>query len=147
MVVIEIICKKGGNRLTAVMRRCQLDNVFAVVLKENQKLIGDINFSQEDYNTYEIGYDFNPNYCKQGYATQSCSAVIDYIFKDKEGRRVFAECNDDNYSSIRLLERLGFRREGYFIEDVTFKNDSEGNPIYINSYSYAILKREWIKDN
>ena len=35
------------------------------------------------------------------------------------------------------------RREGYFIEDVTLKNDSYGNPIYVNSYLYAILKREW----
>lgn len=133
--------------IASVMRRCRMDNVFAVVLKENGKMIGDINYSLDEYDTYELGYDFNPNYCNQGYATEACRAVIDYIFKERNGRRVYAECNDDNFPSIRLLERLRFRREGYFIEDVAFKKDREGNPIYINSYSYAILKREWLKDN
>ena len=31
------------------------------------------------------------------------------------GRRVYAECNDDNINSIKLLERLNFRRERYFL--------------------------------
>jgi hypothetical protein len=35
------------------------------------------------------------------------------------------------------------RREGHFMEDVAFKKDEKGDPIYVNSYLYAILKREW----
>lgn len=132
--------------IASVTRRCGKENVFAVVLKESGKMIGDINFSIEEYDTYELGYDFNPTYCKKGYATEACKAVIDYIFKETSGRRIYAECDDDNFPSIRLLERLGFRREGYFIEDVTFKKDGAGNPIYVNSYSYAMLKREWTSD-
>lgn len=128
----------------SIKRRMKMNNVMAVVLKENNKLIGDVNFSKDDDDpTYEIGYDFNEKFSNQGYATEACIAMVDYIFNKLNGRRVLAECNDDNIKSIKLLERIGMRREGHFIEDITFKNDSENNPIYVNSYLYAILKKEW----
>ncbi len=128
----------------SIKRRIPLDNVMAVILKETGKMIGDVNYSEEgEYETYEIGYDFNEKFWSKGYATEACTAMLDYIFNELGGRRVYAECNDDNYSSIKLLEHLGMRREGHFIEDVTFKEDSFGSPIYVSSYLYAILKREW----
>ena len=37
------------------------------------------------------------------------------------------------------------RREGMFMEFVSFVNDSDGNPIYENTIQYAILKKEWNK--
>ncbi|WP_316189595.1 hypothetical protein [Bradyrhizobium sp. SZCCHNS1054] len=36
------------------------------------------------------------------------------------------------------------RREGVFIEFVSFTNDDAGNPIYENTVQYAILRREWM---
>ena len=42
-----------------------------------------------------------------------------------------------------LCEKLGMRREGLFREFVSFVNDADGNPIYENTYQYAILKKEW----
>ena len=33
--------------------------------------------------------------------------------------------------------------EGLFMEFVSFVKDEDGNPIYENTYQYAILKREW----
>ena len=46
-------------------------------------------------------------------------------------------------SSQHLCEKLGMRREGLFREFVSFVNDADGNPIYENTYQYAILKKEW----
>ena len=46
-------------------------------------------------------------------------------------------------SSQHLCEKLGMRREGFFREFVSFVNDADGNPIYENTYQYAILKKEW----
>ena len=43
----------------------------------------------------------------------------------------------------KLCEKLGMRREGLFCEFVTFVNDEKGDPIYENTYQYAILKKEW----
>lgn len=36
------------------------------------------------------------------------------------------------------------RREGLFIEYVSFVNDENGNPIYENTYLYALLKKGWL---
>lgn len=39
--------------------------------------------------------------------------------------------------------RIGMRREGIFMEFVSFINVPDGNPIYENIIQYAILKKEW----
>jgi hypothetical protein len=36
------------------------------------------------------------------------------------------------------------RREGLFVEFVSFVNDENGQPIYENTLQYAILKKEWL---
>ena len=46
--------------------------------------------------------------------------------------------------SQKLCEKLGMRREGMFMEFVSFVNDENGAPIYENTMQYAILKKEWI---
>ena len=43
----------------------------------------------------------------------------------------------------KLLEKLGFRREGLYKEFISFVNDKQGNPVYENTYEYAVLKKEW----
>lgn len=119
------------------------DRYLVVELKENGKVIGDLSCCPEEFDTFCISYDFNVKFEKQGYATEACREFIAYIFKILNGRRIYAECNEENVNSIRLLKRLGFRQEGHFIEDVSFKKDSNENPVYVNSFLFALLKREW----
>lgn len=129
----------------AIKRHLEDDCYWAVVLKGEQKMIGLLNYSEEDFDTYEIGYDFNPYFGKKGYATEACKELLNYLFEIVGARRIIAGCNEENKSSWQLLERLGFRREGFFLEDVTFKQDSTGRPIYVNSYYYGLLQSEWKK--
>ena len=35
------------------------------------------------------------------------------------------------------------RREAFYLEFISFVKDDKGNPIYENTYEYAILKKEW----
>lgn len=118
---------------------------LAIELLDKHKVIGHINFSEEAYDSYEIGFDIHENYRRQGYATEACQKLIDYIFLELGGRRIIAGVTEGNMASCKLLEKLSFRLEGHFIEDVAFKKDSYGNPIYINSYYYALLKKEYMK--
>ena len=46
---------------------------------------------------------------------------------------------------LRLCEKLGMRREGLFLEFISFVNNPDGTPRYENTYQYAILKKEWNK--
>lgn len=133
-------CKKEA------LKRSQQECFWAVCLKENNKLIGNVYFQQQEpkeFLTWELGYVFNPQYYGQGYATESCKKVIDYGFKVLSARRIVAMCNPKNESSWKLLERLNMRREGHLLKNIYFKCDEQGHPIWNDTFEYAILSEEW----
>ena len=43
----------------------------------------------------------------------------------------------------QLCEKLCMRREGLYLEFVSFVNNPDGTPLYENTMQYAILKKEW----
>jgi ribosomal-protein-alanine N-acetyltransferase len=122
-------------------------NIFwAVVLKESNKMIGHVYFNQsepKEFMNWEIGYIFNPKYYGCGYATEACRRILQYGFEELGAHRIVAMCNPQNTASWKLLERLSMRREGYLKKNVFFKRDENGNPIWIDTYEYAILAEEW----
>ena len=56
-----------------------------------------------------------------------------------------AHCDVENFASWRLLERLGFRREGHLLANASFRRDADGDPIWKDAYAYALLDREWVR--
>ena len=119
---------------------------LAVVLIEGGKVIGNIyiNQTEPDYiHTFEIGYVFNRKYHGMGYATEAATAVVDRVFKLEQAHRVIAFCNALNEPSWRLLERIGMRREAHRVKNMFFKKDENDNPIWFDSFQYAILESEW----
>ena len=126
---------------------------FAIVLKETGKVIGEIDAYPEtgephaDENTPKDTFSpcwmLNREFQGKGYAYEAAHAFFDYLFRDKGARRIYAYTEDNNIPSQRLCEKLGMRREGLFIEFVSFVNDENGDPVYENTYQYAILKKEW----
>jgi RimJ/RimL family protein N-acetyltransferase len=59
----------------------------------------------------DIGYALLPEFCSQGYAFESASAVMLYASEKLGLKRVVAVTNAANKSSIRLLEKMGFKYE------------------------------------
>lgn len=59
----------------------------------------------------DIGYAFLPEYWSKGYAIEAAAAVMRTANRDFGLHRVVAVTNNDNDSSIRLLEKLGFQFE------------------------------------
>lgn len=116
-------------------------------MKESGKVIGNLTLIQEAFETWELGFVFNHRYQHQGYVTESAKALIKYAFDSLEVRRIVAMCNALNQKSWKLLERLGMRYEGTLLQNVYFKTDDEGKPIWLDTYEYAILKSEWICNN
>jgi RimJ/RimL family protein N-acetyltransferase len=133
-----------GDCVVEAKRRSQDKNFFAVVLKKENKVIGNLYFSKGDFDTWEIGYVFNLSYQGNGYATQGAQALIDYAIKNCNARRIIAKCNIMNISSWKLMERLNMRREGFYKKKLFFKLDESNQPIWIDAYEYAILAEEWI---
>ena len=135
----------------AVLERAKdSEYYFAIVLKESGKVIGEIFAHPEgdehpgnNCDTFSPCWMLNPEYHGKGYAYEAAQAYFDFLFAEKGARRLYAYTEDYNTASQKLCERLGMRREGFYLEFISFVNDENGNPIYENTYEYAILKKEW----
>lgn len=86
------------------------NGAFAAVHKDNQKVIGYILFNALEASVYEIGWIFNKNFLRQGYAYESCSNIILYAFEKMNVRKVVAETIDKE-KSIGLMRKLGMKLE------------------------------------
>lgn len=143
-VMNEEECRKEA------VRRSQDNAFWAVCLKENDKLIGNIYFQQQepkDFMTWEIGYVFNPGYYGKGYATEGCQRILKYGFEELGAHRIIGKCNPGNTPSWSLLERLRMRREGHFRKPAFFKRSPEGQPLWHDAYLYSILEEEFLGEN
>lgn len=111
---------------------------FAVGLKADGLLIGDVYFSVEATGRQaEIGYTLAAEFQGCGYATEAVRGVLGFAFERIGLHRVTAGADPRNLPSLRLLERLGFRREGYSPESYW---DGE---MWTDDVRYAMLAREW----
>ena len=126
---------------------------LAVTLRETGKVIGEIEAYPEtgqphaDENdaadTFSPCWMLNDGYQGEGYAFEAAHAFLDYLFREKGARRVYVYTEDYNLPCQRLCEKLGMRREGLFVEFVSFVKNPDGTPKYENTMQYAILKKEW----
>ena len=88
---------------------------FAVVLKQENKVIGDINISAYNKSAggcVRIGYVFNPKYWGRGYATEVVTALFKYIKKNKIAKRIEATHDVANFKSGNVMKRAGMTFEG-----------------------------------
>ena len=67
----------------------------------------------------EIGYTLDKNFRGTGYAAEALTKIIDYLMNDLNKHRIVA-LGPTNSDSIRLVERLGFRKEAHFIKSLFF---------------------------
>ena len=127
--------------------RVSTEEMTAVELKAEGKLIGNVYLGRRDFESLEMGYVFNRRYWGQGFAAESCRALIGRAF-EQGAHRVFAECDPRNRASWRLLEALGFAREGCLRQNVYFWKDENGRPLWKDTYVYGLLdSRESEKRN
>ena len=127
------------------LRRAGDPNFHAVVLKETGRVIGNLYFAPGGFETWELGYVFHDAFWGRGYASEACRALLSEGFSSGKVRRVIALCNPDNAASWKLLERLGMRREGHLRQNIWFFKDEHDQPIWQDTYEYAILREEFGK--
>lgn len=113
---------------------------LAIRRRDTGGLAGDagLHFPRERDHEAEIGITLAPACQGRGYATEALRAMLDYLFGTLAKHRVYASVDPANNPSIRLLERIGFRREAHFRESLFFKGR------WVDDIIYAILRREWI---
>ena len=126
-----------------VERRINDDSHIAVSLNNEECLIGELFYLFQEPDTYSIGWNFNAHYEGNGYASESAEALLRYLFTQKKARRVYAYVDENNDRSQKLCKKLGMRKEGLFIEFISFTKYEDGTLKYENTLQYALLKKEW----
>ena len=116
---------------------------FVIIEKETQKIVGDlgIHFFDSENRQVEIGCTLNKEFQNKGYATESIKRVIDYLFKELNKHRIITSIDPDNKNSIRLVERIGFRKEAHFVESLLI------NGKWVDDLIYALIEKDWEKLN
>ena len=90
--------------------------LYAVQLKETGVPIGICGFVKRDpLPDADIGFAFLPEYEKKGFAYESAVAVMKYGKEKLNLKRVLAITTQDNESSIKLLEKIGFVYESLIV--------------------------------
>ena len=91
-----------------------------VELKTDRIPVGMCGLLKRDYLDHpDIGFAFLPNYTGQGFASEIAKEVIRYGLRELQMEKIFAITLPENSSSIKLLEKIGFRREKNFISPDT----------------------------
>ena len=85
----------------------------------------------------ELGYWVGQQFWGQGLATQAAREMTTYCFDTLNLHRVWAGVFARNQASIKVLEKLGFRREGLLKESIIKDGRLESQIIY------AITAPEW----
>ena len=133
-----IIYENGQEHLKY---RLGSEEFYAIELTESGKVIGNIYCGNKDFAAKEVGYIVNKRYQKKGYATEALSAVIAQVFREG-AHRVFAECDPRNVPSWKLLEKVGLRREAHFRQNIWFRRNENGVPVWKDTLIYAILEND-----
>ena len=112
---------------------------YAIELKENSKVIGNIFLGNGKNRSKEVGYIINKDYQRRGYALEALNCIVDKAL-EVGVHRIYALCDPRNDASWMLLEKAGFTKEGVLKKNVYFKKDRNGNPIWKDTAVYSIVK-------
>lgn len=104
--------------------------------KASGRLIGDIGLKPEgDTRIVEYGISFSREFQGQGLASEALSVVIGHLFGELKIHRVIGYCDIENAACIRMMERVGFRREGHLRQSFCDKG------AWRDEYLYALLAK------
>lgn len=149
--VIEGCCFLGPKSLEAAKKELELYCIrtfkenrgirWGIVRKGGNKLIGTCGYY--DWNKAarraEIGCDLDPAYWGQGIMTEAFRAVLKYGFEKMVLNRIQAIIDSENTRSLKLVHRLGFKKEGVLRQRSYFRGQ------FRDDVCFLLLKKEWTK--
>jgi len=108
------------ERLAQARAEFQQDQSMKLVLRERKRSEGSVvgvcnfsNFVRGPFQACYLGYSLGQRFEGRGLMMEALRASIDYVFERLRLHRIMANYIPTNERSGRLLDRLGFVREGY----------------------------------
>ncbi len=110
---------------------------FVIERKEGAKIGFIAHYIVQPSGLMEIGYGIIPSERGKGYGTEAVQIMVDYLFLSKDIARIQAVTNVENHASQRVLEKVGFKKEG------TLRKAGFVGGEWTDAYIYSILREEW----
>jgi ribosomal-protein-alanine N-acetyltransferase len=106
------------NRLRRYANEMHEDSGYSFLIfrSGDQALLGGVTLSNVRRGVAQsanLGYWIGSQHARRGYMTAAVAALIPFAHGQLRLRRIEAACLPENAISVRLLEKLGFQREGY----------------------------------
>ena len=117
------------------------DDIFAIRLKEDGRLIGILTKFLVGGESIEIGYGIGSDYWNKGYTTEAVITFIDYLFTSEKFDTVYASFFTNNLASKRVMEKAGMKYSHTNFEELTYLGVKR-DLIY-----YKISKNEYLCNN
>lgn len=115
--ILDVLSKEAKEKDSYVLK--------AIVLKENNKMIGtiDARIFGEGQKDAEFGYCLNLKYWNKGYMSEALKAFMEALHKEHDIENVFGSFERENIASKRVMQK----NEMYYYETVkrNFKNKGE----------------------
>jgi RimJ/RimL family protein N-acetyltransferase len=112
---------------------------FGVVLAATGEMIGNVSLHHisDQSRRCELGYALASAHWGKGYAQEALRDALEYAFRTLDLNRVEADIDPRNAPSGRVLERLGFRKEGYMPERWIVHGETA------DTVFYGLLRKYW----
>jgi len=133
--------EQDGIDFISNMLSANENETFAFAITLDDKAIGSIGaFRQQNIHrqTAEMGYYIAEEYWGKGIMTDAVKQICEYVFKNSDILRIYAEPFSYNAGSCRVLEKAGFQYEG------TLRNNAVKNGKVLDMKLYSLLREEQI---
>jgi RimJ/RimL family protein N-acetyltransferase len=110
-----------------------------IALQSSGELIGDCGFRLlgAELRQAEVGITLASEYQGREYATEALRALLHFLLVTRRMHRVFGSVDPRNVRSLRLMERIGMRKEAHFVRSLWFKGE------WVDDVIFAVLASEW----
>jgi ribosomal-protein-alanine N-acetyltransferase len=114
-----VIPQKPDDTRTSIrglLQYAKAGSVLPMVLEADNQLVGQLNVSQITYGSLSsasLGYWIIPSHAGRGIIPTSVAMVCDHLFFEMALHRVEVCVRPENTASLRVVEKLGFRFEGF----------------------------------
>ena len=131
--------EQDGKEFISAMLSADENETFAFAITVDNTVIGSIGiFRQENIHrqTAELGYYIAEEYWGKGIMTEAVRQICEYVFRESDIIRIYAEPFVYNIASCRVLEKAGFQYEG------TLRSNAVKNGKVMDMKMYSLLKEE-----
>lgn len=131
--------KEGLLESLSDLANLQVGHEYRFFVKDSETLVGTISLTNVNVlmKHAELGYIVAEEHQGKGYGGAILKNFVDMVFSKSDLRKLIATVAEGNLASARMLERVGFKREGLLREHFLIGG------VPTNEIVFGLLRSEW----